>query len=103
MSDVLNGRLVIAADCSAFKVDNFKKIFVRNDPLVIGCPKLDDRTRFDKLIEILRNNPIDAVEVVRMEVPCCSVLTRLVKYAAEMSGKCISVKETVIARDGTVL
>jgi len=103
MSDVFKGRLVIAADCTAFKVENFNKTFVINDPVVIGCPKLDDRSRFDKLIEIFRNNPITEVEVVRMEVPCCSALTRLVKSAVEMSGRHIDIKETVIARDGSII
>ena len=103
MSDVLKGKLVIAADCTAFKVDNFKQRFVGGNPLVIGCPKLDDRARFDKLTEIFRNNPIESVEVVRMEVPCCSALTRLVMSAVTMSGKDIAVKETIISRDGRVL
>ena len=103
ISDVLKGRLVIAADCTAFKVENFHKTFVRDNPVVIGCPKLDDRSRFDKLIEIFSNNPITEVEVVRMEVPCCSALTRLVNSAVEMSGKPISVKETIIARDGSII
>ena len=103
MSDVLKGRLVIAADCTAFKVENFNKTFVKDDPVVIGCPKLDDRARFDKLIEIFRNNPITEIDVVRMEVPCCSALTRLVRSAVEMSGKNIPIRETVIARNGTIL
>ncbi len=102
-SEVLKGRLVIAADCTAFKVDGFKQKFVGKDPMVIGCPKLDDRERFDKFIEIFRNNPIDQVEIVRMEVPCCSALTRLVKASIQMSGRDIPVKETVIARDGRVI
>lgn len=103
VSDVLKGKLIIAADCTAFKVDGFKQRFVGDNPLVIGCPKLDDRARFDKLIEIFRNNPVESVEVVRMEVPCCSALTRLVTSAVTMSGKDIAVKETIISRDGRVL
>ncbi len=101
-SDFLKGTLVIGADCTAFKVENFKQQFVGNDPLVIGCPKLDDRSRFDKLIEIFRNNPIDRIRVIRMEVPCCSQLTRLVKASVEMSGKDIPIEETVIGRDGRI-
>jgi len=103
MSDFLKGTLIIAADCTAFKVDNFNSEFVGKDALVIGCPKLDDRTRFDKLIEIFRRNPVDRVRVIRMEVPCCSALTRLVSSAVEMSGKSIPAEEIVIARDGKVL
>ncbi len=103
MSYFLKGTLVIGADCTAFKVENFKQQFVENDPLVIGCPKLDDRTRFDKLIEVFRNNPIDSIKVIRMEVPCCSQLTRLVKASVEMSGRDIPVEEIVIGRNGKTL
>ena len=38
-----------------------------------------------------------------MEVPCCSMLTRLVKDSVEKSGKDITVDETVISRKGEVL
>jgi NAD-dependent dihydropyrimidine dehydrogenase PreA subunit len=103
MSDFLKGTLIIGADCTAFKVENFKQQFIGEDPLVIGCPKLDDRTRFDKLIEIFRNNPIEKVKVIRMEVPCCSQLTKLVKASIEMSGKSIPVEEIVIGRDGKTI
>lgn len=103
MSDFLKGTLIIGADCTAFKVDNFKQQFVGKDPLVIGCPKLDDRARFDKLVEIFKNNPIDKVRVIRMEVPCCSQLTRIVQASIEASGKNIPCEETVIGRDGRML
>jgi len=102
-SGFLKGDLVIGADCTAFKVGNFKDRFVGKDPLVIGCPKLDPRERFDKLIEIFRNDPIDSVRIVRMEVPCCGQLTRIVSAAVQMSGKDIPVKETVIGRNGNVI
>jgi NAD-dependent dihydropyrimidine dehydrogenase PreA subunit len=103
MSDFLKGTLIIGADCTAFKVDNFKQQFVGRDPLVIGCPKLDDRSRFDKLTEIFRNNPIDRIKVIRMEVPCCSQLTRIVQSSIEVSGKNIPLEETVVGRDGKIL
>jgi NAD-dependent dihydropyrimidine dehydrogenase PreA subunit len=102
-SDFLKGTLVIGADCTAFKVDNFKQQFIGNDPLIIGCPKRDDRTRFDKLTEILKENPIEKIKVIRMEVPCCSQLTRIVQTSIEASGKSIPLVETVIGRDGRIL
>lgn len=102
-SDFLKGTLVVGADCTAFKVDNFKQQFVGNDPLIIGCPKLDDKARFDKLTEILKENPIEKIKVIRMEVPCCSQLTRIVHDSIEASGKNIPLEETVIGRDGRIL
>jgi len=103
MADFLKGSLIVAADCTAFKVENFQKKFVNDDPMVIGCTKLDDRARFDKLVEIFRNRPVEKVKVIRMEVPCCSAMTRTVKAAVEMSGKSIPVTETVISKAGEII
>ena len=100
----LEGTLVIAADCTAFTYDgDFKKRFIDGKAVVIGCPKLDDRARFAKIDAILEDRDIDRIEIVRMEVPCCSMLTRLVKDSVERSGKDIEVSETVISRKGEVI
>ena len=102
-SDFLKGTLVIGADCTAFKVAGFCDRVVRKDPRVIGCPKLDEKSRCDKRVEIFRENPIERVKVVRMEVPCCGHLTELVRSAIKTSGKDIALEETVVRRDGTVI
>ncbi len=41
---------------------------------LIGCPKLDSIDYSVKLTEIMRQNSIQSVTVVRMEVPCCGGL-----------------------------
>ncbi len=97
------GRLVIGADCTAFTADDYKKRFIHGDALIIGCPKLDERSRFDKIADIIRENDITSVDVIRMEVPCCGALVRIVQAAIEASGKDISMNEIVIRRDGSVL
>lgn len=97
------GTLVIAADCTAFAMDGFRERFIGHDPVMIGCPKLDDRQRFGKLSAVLAENPIDRVRVVRMEVPCCRMLTALVKSAVEESERDIEIAETVISRSGSVI
>jgi NAD-dependent dihydropyrimidine dehydrogenase PreA subunit len=98
----LRGRLVVGADCTAFTADDFKRRFVHGDPLVIGCPKLDPRDRFDKMADIIRENDIGSVDVIRMEVPCCSALVRIVRAAIEASGKDVELREVVIRRDGSI-
>ena len=104
MMDRLNGTLVIAADCTAFTYDgDFKKDLINGKGVVIGCPKLDERTRFAKIDALLKNCDIDKIEIVRMEVPCCSMLTRLVRDSIERSGKDIPVSETVISRKGNII
>lgn len=102
-SSHFRGTLVVAADCTAFKAEDFTRRFVRDRAVVIGCPKLDDRARFGKIREILENNPVDSVEVIRMEVPCCSALSRIVENAVSECGRDIAVRETVIGRDGSVV
>lgn len=102
-SSFFRGRVVIAADCTAFAINGFRERFIGSDPVLIGCPKLDDRSKFDKLTEVLRENPITEVRVVRMEVPCCRAIANLTKAAASASGKDIAVTETVISRSGSVI
>ena len=38
---------------------------------LFGCPKLDAVDYSEKLTEIIRDNDIKSVTIVRMEVPCC--------------------------------
>ena len=103
VSSFFDGTLVVAADCTAFSIDDFKGKFLSGKPVVIGCPKLDDRSRFDKIASILKENNITKVEVIRMEVPCCKALVKIVESAAEASGRDITITETVISRSGAVI
>ncbi len=98
----LKGTIVFAADCTAFVMDGFRERFIGDAAVIIGCPKLDDRARFDKVLPIIRDNPIDRVVIVRMEVPCCSALSRIVRDAVERCGRDVSIEENVISRDGKV-
>ncbi|NOY86564.1 MAG: 4Fe-4S ferredoxin [Deltaproteobacteria bacterium] len=81
-------RLIIAADCVPFAYGDFHRRFLEERALLIGCPKLDDTGVYlEKLTEIFRQNDLRSIEVVHMEVPCCSGLVQLVKQALEASGK----------------
>jgi len=55
----------------------------------VGCPKLDGVDYSEKLTEIIRNNDIKGVTVVRMEVPCCGGLEHAAITALKNSGKFI--------------
>lgn len=67
---------------------------------MIGCPKLDDTDYSEKLTEILRQNDIRSVTVVRMEVPCCGGIEHAVKAALWNSGKMIPWNVVTISTDG---
>ncbi len=98
-----NANLLIAADCSAFAYGNFHNDFIKNKIAVIGCPKLDNVDYSEKLEEIIRNNNIKSVTIVRMEVPCCGGLEFAAKKALQNSGKFIPWQVYTIGINGKIL
>ena len=96
-------KLLIAADCTAYAYANFHQDFIRGHITLVGCPKLDSVDYAIKLTEILKNNDIRSVTVVRMEVPCCGGLEFAVKKALQDSGKFIPWNVTTISIDGEIL
>lgn len=98
-----NANLLVAADCTAFAYRNFHQDFIRNHITLIGCPKLDQGDYAEKLTEIIRNNNIKSVKVVRMEVPCCGGIENAVKTALQTSGKFIPWQVVTITTDGKIL
>lgn len=95
--------LLIAADCTAFAYGDFHNEFIRDRITLIGCPKLDAGDYADKLAQIIADNDIKSVTVVRMEVPCCGGLENAAKRALIASGKLIPWRVVTISTDGRIL
>lgn len=95
--------LLIAADCTAYAYASFHKDFAKGKITLIGCPKLDMIDYSEKLIQIIKNNSIASVTVVRMEVPCCGGIENAVKKALENSGKFIPQQVITIGIKGEVI
>lgn len=98
-----NANLLVAADCTAFAYGNFHNEFIRNHITLIGCPKLDEGDYSIKLTEIIKNNNIKSLTIVRMEVPCCGGIENAAKKALLNSGKFIPWRVVTISTDGTIL
>lgn len=98
-----NANLLVAADCTAYAYASFHNRFMKNHVTLIGCPKLDDVDYSNKLAEIIKNNNIKSVTVVRMEVPCCGGIEQAVISALKASGKFIPWQVAVISTDGRIL
>lgn len=96
-------KLLIAADCTAYAYANMHEEFMRGKVTIIGCPKLDAVDYSEKLTEIIKNNDIKSVTIVRMEVPCCGGLQRAAETALRNSGKFIPWQVVTISRDGHIL
>lgn len=96
-------KLLIAADCTAYAYANVHQEFMRGKVTIIGCPKLDDVDYSEKLTQILENNDIKSVTILRMEVPCCGGLEMAAKKALKGSGKFIPWQVVTISIDGKIL
>lgn len=96
-------KLLIAADCTAYAYGNFHNEFIKNKITLIGCPKLDMVDYSEKLTQIIAQNDIKSVTVVRMEVPCCGGIENAVKSALMASGKFIPWQTVIISTDGRIL
>lgn len=96
-------KLLIAADCTAYAYANIHKEFMKGKVTLIGCPKLDSVDYSEKIMEIIRNNDIKSVTILRMEVPCCGGLEMAAKKALQESGKFIPWQTIIISVDGKIL
>ena len=94
-------RLLIAADCTAYAYHEFHTAFMQGRITLIGCPKLDDAPYEEKLCAIFQQNDIKDITLVRMEVPCCGGMDRIIQQALADSGKQIPYRVETIALDGT--
>lgn len=99
-----DANLLIAADCTAFAYADFHRDFIANHITVIGCPKLDDNAYYaEKLAQILSQNNIKSITVVRMVVPCCGGIVSAVKQAMLNSQTIVPYREVTIGIDGQLV
>lgn len=96
-------RLLIVADCTAYAYASFHQDFIRGRVTLIGCPKLDGVDYTEKLTEILSENDIRDLTIVRMEVPCCGGIQHAATEALKASGKFIPWQVVTISTDGRIL
>ena len=98
-----NAKLLIAADCTAYAYADFHQDFMQGKITLIGCPKLDSCDYAEKLAQIFTYNSIQSIQVLRMEVPCCSGLENAVKRAILASGKKIPLQVVTVSTNGKIL
>ena len=103
-----SGEVVVwAADCASVAGEEFRSLFLgAGQPLVIGCPKLGDKSLYEKKMSaILSSNPeIRELRLPIMSVPCCQGLWRISESALAISGReDVSLRGWVFSPDGSVL
>ena len=96
-------KLLIAADCTAYAYAGIHEDFMAGKVTLIGCPKLDSVDYSEKLTQIIAQNDIQSVTILRMEVPCCGGLEMAAKKALQQSGKFIPWQVVTFSVDGKIL
>jgi NAD-dependent dihydropyrimidine dehydrogenase PreA subunit len=99
-----NADLLITADCVPFAYANYHNDFLKDKAVVVGCPKLDDVESYvKKLTDIIANNNLESITVLKMEVPCCGGIASAAKTARDNSGVEIPIKVVTIGIEGEVM
>jgi NAD-dependent dihydropyrimidine dehydrogenase PreA subunit len=95
--------LLLTADCGPVAIPDFHSQFLSGRAIAVSCPKLDDVTgHLARLSAIISAGDIKSIKILRMEVPCCSGLTRLAQAALQASGKDLRLEEVIIGIDGKI-
>lgn len=93
--------ILLTADCVPFACAGFHGDLLKDQALLIACPKLDDaQAHLKKLTEILTQAKPKSLTVLRMEVPCCFGLVHIAKQAIAASGQDIPFEEVIVGVRG---
>jgi Pyruvate/2-oxoacid:ferredoxin oxidoreductase delta subunit len=99
-----NADLLVTADCVPFALPDYHSRYLQGRAVVVGCPKLDETGPYvEKLADIIALNNLKSITILRMEVPCCGGMVRVVKSAAALAGVEVPIEEVVISLEGEVI
>jgi len=94
--------VILTADCVPVALPDFNAR-LGGKAVMIACPKFDDPAPYlHKLVEIFRHAGLKKIQILRMEVPCCSGLSALVRQAMDIAGAKFPVEDIVVTRTGSV-
>lgn len=96
--------LLVCSTCAPIASADVHWRYLRGRSVVVACPKLDRTDGYvEKLAQILAEPSIPRVVILRMEVPCCGGLTRIVQAAAAQSGRSdLEVCEVIVETAGDI-
>jgi len=96
--------IAVIATCVPFSYANLHQHYIKGKAIAIACPKLDNIEPYlDKLTQIINTAKPRSIEVIYMEVPCCTGLMYLVMQAIKDSGWDVSFMATKIGIKGDLL
>ena len=79
-------KVLLAAHCAGLAVANFQDQWLKDQVLIIACPKLEPKADLEqRLIDVVAHSQIQQIAILRMSVPCCQGLERLVRTACQIA------------------
>lgn len=99
-----NKELLFVSDCAPLAYGDFHRKIMKGKPMVTICPMLNlTEVELEKLEQILKLNPIEKINFILMEVPCCQKFKIFLDPILAKVDREIIVEETIIGRDGKIL
>ncbi|MDD5571223.1 MAG: 4Fe-4S ferredoxin, partial [Bacteroidales bacterium] len=99
-----NAGVILVADCVAYSIGNFHEKYLKNKSIAIACPKLDSNKEvyIEKIKQMIDDAEIKSLNVMIMEVPCCTGLLQMAKQASQESKRKIPVEVVVVGIKGDI-
>jgi len=95
--------LLLIAECVSLVYSNFYQDFIKEKNSDIICPKMDNNSQcVIKLANIIKNNKLDKIIIIRMEQKCCYYLSSLVQRSLNQAKKSIPIIEKVMNQKGII-
>lgn len=92
-----NASILLAAHCTGFALPNLHEEWMRNRVPVIACPKLEPWQELESHLEgIIREGQIASLDILRMSVPCCGGLERLVEQVMHTLGTTVKTQVHIV-------
>lgn len=99
-----NKELLFVSDCAPFAFGDFHRKLLKGKPIVTVCPMLSfSETELEKFEQILNLNPIEKINFILMDVPCCQKIKLFLDPIFSKINRKITIEETIIGRDGNIL
>jgi len=97
--------VVLTADCVAYALGDFHGEYLKGRSLAIACPKLDTNQDIymEKITSWVDDAKIKSLNVLIMQVPCCTGLLNLAHQAVEKAERKMPITYTVVGVQGDIL
>jgi len=97
--------VVLTADCVAYALGDYHREYLKGRSLAIACPKLDTGQEIyrEKITSWVDDAKIKSLNVMIMQVPCCTGLLNLAKEALQKAERKIPLAYTVVGVQGEIL